>query len=147
MLAWLLGFCLFLSFPSKISANSEITALFNDREVECLAKNIYFEARGESLLGKKAVAQVTLNRMKDYRWPKTICQVVYQRNQFSWTSTKYKVTDTKLYQHARDIAYSILNEPLADFPYTHFHAIYVSPGWGYRKKTRIGNHIFYYQTP
>lgn len=143
MLACLLGFCLFLSFPHKISANSEITSLFSDREIECLAKNIYFEARGESIQGKLAVAQVTINRMNDYRWPKTICQVVYQPGQFSWTHAKLKITDNKLYLHSRDLAYTILAQPLIDFPYTHFHNTQVQPNWRHNKKTKIGNHIFY----
>ena len=61
-------------------------------EVKCLAKNIYFEARNQSIQGMYAVADVTLNRVKDSRWPSTICAVVKQRDQrrgkwicqFSW---------------------------------------------------------------
>jgi spore germination cell wall hydrolase CwlJ-like protein len=140
---WLLGCCLFLSFPNKINANQEIASLFNDQEVQCLAKNIYFEARGESLRGMRAVAQVTINRVNDYRWPDTICQVVYQRSQFSWTAKKVKITDIKLYKIAEDLAYEVLNNPLKNFPHTHFHAVYVNPGWKYKNKVKIGNHIFY----
>ncbi len=139
----LLGSYLLLSFPNKISANQEIISLFNEQEVQCLAKNIYFEARGESVRGMKAVAQVTINRVNDYRWPDTICQVVYQRGQFSWTVKKNKITDQKLYKLAEDLAYEVLNKPLENFPHTHFHATHVNPGWKYANKVKIGNHIFY----
>ena len=53
--------------------------------VTCLALNIYHEARGESSVGQLAVGMVTLNRVKSDRYPNTICKVVWQRGQFSWT--------------------------------------------------------------
>ena len=61
-------------------------------EVTCLAQNIYWEARNQSIQGMYAVADVTLNRVKDKRWPSTVCEVVKQRKnaggkwvcQFSW---------------------------------------------------------------
>ena len=65
----------------------------SDKQVECLAKNIYFEARNQSEYGKFAVANVTMNRVKDPRFPNTICDVVFQGPrvkkrvggcQFSW---------------------------------------------------------------
>ncbi len=54
-------------------------------EWQCMLKNIYHEARGEGVEGMKAVALVTLNRAKQQN--KTVCEVVYQRKQFSWTNT------------------------------------------------------------
>jgi spore germination cell wall hydrolase CwlJ-like protein len=62
-------------------------------EIECLSRNIYHEARGEGHVGMTAIAMVTLNRVKDPRWPKTVCKVVYQPYQFSWTHQKVKVKD------------------------------------------------------
>ena len=53
-------------------------------EIECLAKNIYFEARDQKEEGRLAVAMVTMNRVKSRQFPSTVCEVVYQRNQFSW---------------------------------------------------------------
>ena len=47
-------------------------------ELDCLAKNIYFEARGESLTGKIAVANVTMNRVEHHKYPSTVCGVVTQ---------------------------------------------------------------------
>jgi len=55
-----------------------------DDDITCLAKNIYFEARDQTREGRYAVAMVTLNRVMDNRFPNDICEVVYQRNQFSW---------------------------------------------------------------
>jgi spore germination cell wall hydrolase CwlJ-like protein len=63
------------------TANIDIS----EREKECLAKNVYFEAGVEDHSGKIAVAQVTLNRLQSGRWGNNICNVVYARSQFSWT--------------------------------------------------------------
>ncbi len=60
-------------------------------EVDCLAKAIFFEARGESYAGKVMVANVVLNRTKFGKpFSNTICGVIYQPRQFSWTSNKWK---------------------------------------------------------
>ena len=64
-----------------ISININAVELNND--LNCLAANIYKEARGESLQGKIAVGLVTINRVEDKRWPNTVCKVVKQKNQFS----------------------------------------------------------------
>lgn len=70
------------------------TASADDREVECLALNIYHEARGEPTRGRYAVAWVTVNRARSAQFPETVCEVVYQKTQnrrgrwvaqFSWT--------------------------------------------------------------
>ena len=57
----------------------------SSKERDCLAANIYYEARGESVKAQKAVAHVTLNRVKSKQYPKTVCAVVLQNKQFSWT--------------------------------------------------------------
>ena len=54
-------------------------------EIHCLALNIYHEARGESLEGRLAVAAVTMNRVRDKRFPDRVCEGVWQPRQFSWT--------------------------------------------------------------
>ena len=53
-------------------------------EMHCLAKNIYFEARGETLEGKIAVANVTMNRVNSLNYPNTLCGVVYQAKHSKW---------------------------------------------------------------
>ena len=61
---------------------------FDARSLECLALNVYYEARGESLAGQYAVAEVTMNRKSALGFPKTLCDVVYQKGAFSWTEEK-----------------------------------------------------------
>ena len=58
------------------------------QNLDCLARNIYYEARGEPLAGQYAVAEVTMNRKASPFYPKTVCEVVYQREAFSWTDSK-----------------------------------------------------------
>lgn len=57
----------------------------NHKEMGCLARNIYYEAKADDPVGQLAVAQVTLNRVKMGKWGKTVCGVVYARGQFAWT--------------------------------------------------------------
>ncbi|KKC41517.1 hypothetical protein WH87_00695 [Devosia epidermidihirudinis] len=128
----------------------------SDKELWCLATAIYFEARGESYRGQVAVAQVVLNRVKDHRYPDTICGVVYQnqhrRNacQFSFACDGIPevINDRTSWAQAQDIAAKFTNGELyltevADS--THYHATYVSPAWAPRmeKVTQIGLHVFY----
>src|SRR5882672_3004751 len=54
--------------------------------IACLARNVYFEARGEPEAGQYAVAEVTMNRKASGRYPNTVCGVVYERQAFSWTA-------------------------------------------------------------
>ena len=57
----------------------------------CLAKNIYFESGNQPLAGKVAVAHVTLNRVKNFQFPNTICSVVYQAQwKLNWKGKKLK---------------------------------------------------------
>lgn len=112
--------------------------------VLCLALNIYSEARGEPTAGQYEVAQVVLNRKESWRFPNTICNVVYQPNQFSWTIKTYQLKDLK----ALDKAINIAKDVLATNDNTcvdHYHNFSVNPYWN-RKMTyvyTIGNHKFY----
>lgn len=117
-----------------------------DTEFDCLARNVYYEARGENYKGKLAVALVTLNRTEDARFPKTICSVVYQKRQFSWTSKFYKTqVNKKEWQESKNAAFdAYMNRNiLGKFKATHYHNFTVSPKWGLKKVTVIHNHIFY----
>lgn len=128
----------------------------SDKELWCLATAIYFEARGESYRGQVAVAQVVLNRVKDYRYPDTICGVVFQnqsrRNscQFSFAcdGIPETINDRQSWAQAEDIAKRFTNGELYLTEVanaTHYHATYVRPAWAPRmvKVTQIGLHIFY----
>lgn len=126
-----------------------ISATADNRSVNCLAKNVYYEARGENLAGKLAVAKVTLNRVGHANFPDTVCGVVYQPNQFSWTNNKALLAqkrDPGAWQEAVNIAkdayYSGLEE-LNRFEATYFHSVKVHPNWNLKRVARIGNHYFY----
>jgi len=138
-------------------ADTEITTVVREQQLECLAKNIYHEAASEPFEGKVAVAQVTLNRAASTKFPNDICKVVYQKNvvyekvicQFSWycqTSTKVKPLYPAAYKESYEVAKKVLLEgfrlqSLNEAMY--YHASYVSPGWDKKQIAKIGNHIFY----
>lgn len=119
------------------------------KELECLAFNIYHEARSESIEGQIAVAQVTINRVNHKKWPNTICEVVYQPKQFSWTHLLKDHTpkEQKAYQNALIIARDVMIGNVDDPTYgaVFYHANYVNPDWSdYVDLTKvIGSHLFY----
>lgn len=118
-------------------------------EFECLATAIYYESKGESLVGQLTVAEVILNRSESGRFPSSICGVVKQPSQFSFVRGGRLPTPPRASQSWRTavgVAHVALNDlaegeaPRAMF----FHARRVSPGW--RNLTRVatvGNHVFY----
>ena len=129
----------------------------------CLALNTYHEARDQPFIGQVAVAQVVMNRVRDGRYPDTVCDVVKQgqtyawkqdypirnRCQFSWycDGKSDKPTDSAAYERAMLVSSGVYNGNLDDFVEgaTHYHATYVRPEWA-ASKTRIvqiGQHIFY----
>lgn len=120
-----------------------------NQERQCLALNIYHEARGESIMGQIAVAHVTLNRVADSRWPSTICEVVYQPKQFSWTHTIENQEPKKgeAWTIAQSLAKDIMNGVDVDNTdgAVYYHADYVNPVWNRNLTvtTKIGVHIFY----
>jgi N-acetylmuramoyl-L-alanine amidase len=58
----------------------------SEDDLFCMVQNVYHEARGEDALGQAAVAHVTLNRVRSPAYPDSVCGVVWQRDQFSWTN-------------------------------------------------------------
>lgn len=117
----------------------------------CLALNIYFEARNEDYVGQMMVAEVTINRKLDERFPDTICDVVYQNNQFSWThdGKSDEPKETEAYAIATVIAkIAMRHEPGISPLNTNvlfYHADYAKPHWSkvYKLETRVGRHLFY----
>lgn len=120
-----------------------------DEQLECLAGAIFFEARGEPLVGQLAVAEVVVNRAASGRFPASYCGVVTQKSQFSFVKRgrmPAAPTGSALYQRARAIAQiahrNLWSSDAKDAQF--FHATHVSPGWGGKKMAaRIGNHVFY----
>lgn len=123
-------------------------------QIKCLALNVYFEARGESRIGQKAVAWVTLNRVKSGKYANNICDVVWDSDQFAWTNDgkSDKPKDIDAYVEALSIAYDVITEyGYAEDPTEGaimFHSSSVKPYWKnkYERVIRIDNHIFYKET-
>lgn len=136
---------------------SAVTADVRLKELDCLTKNIYWEAAGEPFEGKVAVAQVTVNRTNHPAFPSSICDVVYQKTavqqkvvcQFSWFCERtYQVKPVfrPEYEQAALVARKVLLEnfrieSLSDALY--YHADYVTPRWHKKQVAKIGRHIFY----
>ena len=141
--------------PFNISYNTLSKPV--QQQVDCLAKNIYHEAKSEPREGQVAVALVTLNRLASGNYANDVCGVVNQKTngvcQFSWVcqpfiATKSLTSNTNsLYNDIRNVAvYVIMNyDNIHDVTKgaTFYHADYVNPQWGLPKTTQIGRHIFY----
>jgi len=146
--------------PSRIHAEHREAALARRRatDLECLAENIYFEARGEPQDGQYAVAEVTLNRTRAEHFPHTVCGVVHEARwdpsrgrfvaDFSWTElgalSPQDGPDWKQAMAVASAAYDDLHEPLVPGA-LFYHATSVHPAWSRTRKSvaRIGKHIFY----
>lgn len=134
-----------------------VSAADRTKQLDCLAKNIYWEAATEPFEGKVAVAQVTMNRVEDGRFGKDVCGVVYQKNvimekivcQFSWVcerNVKFRPVHPALFKESEEVAKKVLLEnfrlpSMSEAMY--YHADYVNPGWRKSKVGKIGAHIFY----
>jgi len=145
----------------------------SDEQIFCLAQNIYFEAGNQSLEGMAAVADVTLNRVQEERYPDTICDVVKSgvkhpngmmkkhKCQFSWycdgkSDAIPNMPNNQTWQNAEFVAKAMLLQynMTDDGDYfgitcgaTHYHANYVVPNWiedrGMDRIKQVGSHIFY----
>ena len=130
----------------------------SEEEFNCLSKNIYFEASTQDEYGKYAVANATLNRVRDPLFPNSICGVVFQPSripkkrhlcQFSWhcDGKPDRIRDKKIYKECQRIAALALLHKDKDITdgATHYHADYVKPWWAkkLKKTVKIGAHIFY----
>lgn len=130
--------------------NFDFSATTSGHELGCLALNIYHEGRGESIKGQAAIAAVTMNRVRSKHFPDTVCEVVWQRKQFSWThiaSRHHAVTDVPAWQQALVIARLFMDgagiAQVGDA--THYHSDTVKPNWIADNKLigKVGNHFFY----
>ncbi len=163
-----LGSILYEYFPYLVHSKFEevkeekhppyVTMAQREKEVDCLAKNIYYEAGTEPFEGKVAVAQVTINRTKSGKFPKDICAVVYERNlvynnvicQFSWycdSKAKVRPIHAATYKESEAVAKKVLLEgyrlSIITEDVLYYHADYVNPRWKKQRVTKIGKHIFY----
>ena len=155
---------------STTPAHADGVDTFREQEAVCLAKNMYYEARNQGLAGQLAVSLVVMNRVKDKRYPDTICEVVYHgpiskwwlnekgkivpirnRCQFSWycDGKSDKPKNKKKYKFfldlSRDLVYGNMQVVDITEGATHYHADYVYPDWR-KTKTKtieVADHIFY----
>lgn len=124
---------------------------YTGRDLDCLARNIFFEAGTEDTMGKYAVAQVTVNRVNSGRWGNSICAVVYSPNQFSWTNDRELATiklDSDNWYESRAVAQAVLSQGFRIKTLKkalYYHADYTIPPWRDHDKQigKIGRHIFY----
>lgn len=122
---------------------------YDGRQIECLAKNVYFESRGEPEKGQIAVIYTTLNRAKSGKYPTDLCRVVYQKNQFSWTAKRnHVVKEKEVYKDIKETVHEVLSGKHKDVTngalYFHANSIKKPRDFGNVKCTaRIGKHVFY----
>lgn len=149
----------------KIEEPKEVvTTVVDPKQLACMAKNIFYEAGNESILGQAAVARVVMNRVS-HGFARTPCAVVYQSQvvekivddestkvklcQFSWVCEGKgdPNINSQRYKQAQQVAYEVMaNDAYHDVvpkSALFFHNLTVDPLWPYKQVAKIGNHIFY----
>ena len=141
-----------------------VVKVIDPKQLACMAKNIFYEAGNESIMGQAAVARVVLNRI-NHGFAKTPCAVIYQANiieklvddetikvklcQFSWVCEDKAEPNhnSQRYKQAHQVAYEVMaNDAYNDVvpkSTLFFHNLNVDPLWPYKQVAKIGNHIFY----
>ena len=146
-----------LRAESMLNAPQFASVKDRERQLKCMADNVYWEAGNEPAEGKIAVAQVVMNRAASGQFPDDVCKVIYQKNvfyervvcQFSWYCESYHRTrhiHKETYDESMDAAKLVLMEgfrlsSVKDAMY--YHADYVNPQWNKIRVAKIGRHIFY----
>lgn len=135
---------------SSLSKVEFRTINLSEKDKRCLTKNIYWEARGEPVKGLKMVARVVFNRVKDDRWPDSVCGVIKDPKQFSWThnlrwdrplrnrTSVHRIR--MIIDHFDNSGYWVENKPSH-----HYHKKNINWKYSgeYEKLQDIGNHRFY----
>ena len=152
-----LGFVLHAVFAAQ-DEKLKLVREYHEQNLTCLARNVYYEARGEPAAGQYGVAEVTMNRMATSLYPTTVCDVVYQKNWdplrgryvaiFSWTDLgALEQPSGEAWQRAQKVAEAVYYQKHTPAlkGALFFHATYVRPDWAKDKQpvARIGKHIFY----
>jgi spore germination cell wall hydrolase CwlJ-like protein len=148
--------------PSTVTARAarslaaSETPRFTERDLECLALNVYWEARSDGRDGQLAIAHVTMNRVRAPGFPDDVCSVVREggyarrhRCQFSWwcDGRSDRPSDRKAWSAARALARDVLagrtKDPTRGAMY--FHRRDVSPAWASSmvRRCTVGAHLFY----
>lgn len=166
-LIFLLLVIVLISIP--VYGQSILSEEMSEKDQICLAKNIYYEARDQGLGAQIAVSLVVLNRVKDSRYPKNICEVIYQGPTYSWKPTfpvrhrcqfswycdgkSDQPKELGAWQKALAVANSLLTTefPVLDITEgaTHYHSKNIIPHWAAHltRIIKIEDHIFYRLEP
>jgi spore germination cell wall hydrolase CwlJ-like protein len=151
----LLVICLSILSPLMVDGKVP-TFKYTKAEIECVVRNVYFEARGEPTAGMKAVIAVVVNRASKTK--QSLCEVVYSKAQFSWT---LKGANKPVPEEARLAIGAVVWDTLAETDgvanglpdaskgATFYHSVKIKkPKWtkGLQVSVIIGNHIFYKET-
>jgi len=151
-------------FNAQEETEEVVAKVVDPKQLACMAKNIFYEAGSESIIGQAAVARVVMNRIS-HGFAKTPCAVVYQAQvvekiiddettkvklcQFSWVceGKGEPNTNSQRYKLAQQVAYDVMaNDAYNDVvpkSALFFHNLNVDPLWPYKQVAKIGNHIFY----
>jgi spore germination cell wall hydrolase CwlJ-like protein len=140
-------------YSNRVKVTNNFSEI-DKKQLTCLAKNVYFESRGESDKGMLAVAHVTINRAQHKHFPRSICGVVQQKNegmcQFSWycDGESDRIRDRLAWIRSMKIAFQALTGQSPDPTHgaLYFHNFRIAePEWSkrFRRTTTIGSHSFY----
>jgi N-acetylmuramoyl-L-alanine amidase len=136
----------------------DLARQYHRQNLTCLARNVYFEARGEPIAGQYAVAEVTMNRRASARFPDSVCSVVYEKRwdpirkryvgAFSWTELEaVPIPMDNEWKRAWNVAEAVYYQRRAPVleGALYYHATHIKPQWAKEKQrvARIGKHIFY----
>ena len=153
----ILGFALQAVFEYQ-DDRKNLAKQYHTQNLTCLARNVYFEARGEPITGQYAVAEVTMNRKASGRFPKSVCGVVHEKRwdtirkryvgAFSWTELEaVPIPMGRDWQRAWSVAEAVYyqRQPRTMEGVLYYHATHIRPEWAKEKQqvARIGKHIFY----
>ena len=131
----------------------------NNNEYRCAVRNLYHEGRGEGLVGQAFIVKTVLNRVRDTKHPHSVCKVIYQNKQFSWTHQipKHKqqvpnktTSEKELLKQLEALSTVVIWLDRIGVDFTdnskYYHSIRVKPKWDYSKLVKtnvVGNHVFY----
>ena len=148
------------AFGFKIAKVQQQQTKVLEKQLACLARNVFYEASGEPMEGQMAVAQVTVNRARSGLFPNDLCAVIAQSTivgsdtrvcQFSWycNSDLNKARVIKPWEPSYIAAKKVFldGQKVAridkDVMWFHEDSIKVNPRWPHKVATKIGNHVFY----
>ena len=148
------------AFGFKVAKAQQQKATGIERQLACLARNVFYEANGEPMAGQMAVAQVTVNRARSGLFPQDLCAVIAQSTivgsntkvcQFSWycDSDLNKSKVIKPWEPSYIAAKKVFLEGQKvakidqDVMWFHEDSVKVNPRWPHKVAVKIGNHVFY----